>query len=236
MCPRRDSGSVQRSDYGRPAASTADSPVQLQSWDSDNPCVGPPIGGGAGSRSTTGRTSRPRVMLENDATTSTAGHQRPRGFGDRVRRHVAALPARRLRRLPASPGSGAPSGSGGNAGQVSFGPAVAGGETGVGGRPGSVPRGAVRRPELDRRSFMMTNRVANNLGVTDSTTAVVGAGRGRLLDILQRRPEVQANAAVRPGDYPTCVSPTNRISSGRAISGSYPYSGNPTGIPADCLS
>jgi hypothetical protein len=123
---------------------------------------------------------------------------------------------------------------GGMAGQVSSARVVAGGETGGGGRPGSRSRAVLYEGQnLTGRSFVMTSEVAANLGRTgfnDRASSVrVEGGYWIFCSDADFQGECRTFG---PGDYPTLPwELNNRISSGRRISGSYPYSGNPNWNP-----
>lgn len=125
---------------------------------------------------------------------------------------------------------------GGMAGQASSARLVAGGEVGGGGggRPGGRSRAILfERPNLTGRSFVMTNEVAANLGTTgfNDRASSVRVERGYWIFCTDANFQGECRT-FGPGDYPTLPWELNdRISSGRRISGNYPYSGNPDWNP-----
>ena len=117
------------------------------------------------------------------------------------------------------------------AGQASSARMVAGGDMGGGGGgPGSRSRAILfEGPNLTGRSFAMNAEVAANLGNTgfnDRASSVrVEGGYWIFCTDANFQGECRTFG---PGDYPTLPWELNdRISSGRRISGHYPYSGNP---------
>jgi hypothetical protein len=127
---------------------------------------------------------------------------------------------------------------GGMAGQASSARVVAGGGGGGGsiggGRPGSRSRAVLFEGQnLSGRSFMMTNEVAANLGRTGfndrASSLRVEGGYWIFCSDADFQGECRTFG---PGDYATLPwELNNRISSGRRISGDYPYSGNPNWNP-----
>jgi len=123
------------------------------------------------------------------------------------------------------------------AGQASSARMVAGGDVGAAGGGaggGGGPRGRslailFEGPNLTGRSFAMNAEVAANLGSTgfnDRASSVrVEGGYWIFCSDANFQGECRTFG---PGDYPTLPwDLNNRISSGRRISGHYPYSGNP---------
>jgi hypothetical protein len=117
------------------------------------------------------------------------------------------------------------------AGQASSARMVSGGDMGGGGGgPGSRSRAILfEGPNLTGRSFAMNAEVAANLGNTgfnDRASSVrVEGGYWIFCTDANFQGECRTFG---PGDYPTLPWELNdRISSGRRISGHYPYSGNP---------
>jgi hypothetical protein len=122
-------------------------------------------------------------------------------------------------------------------GQASSARLVAGGDVGGprgGGGPGGRSRAILFEGQnLTGRSFVMTNEVAANLGRTGFNDRASSVRVERGYWIFCSDAEFQGECRTfGPGDYPTLPwELNNRISSGRRISGNYPYSGNPNWNP-----